>query len=108
YYLNTKTMILRDGSSITSPGSRTPRYTTSDRGGVVLEYRGFKFYKQRTNGHKTRWFCSFAQKYRCRAAVYTCNESLDVIKIIKQHNHHMTNTETVLQLLQKPFVTMTD
>lgn len=50
----------------------------------MLMAAGYRFYKEKDFGNKTRWQCSF-KKTKCKAAIITMGE--EIVKTNFKHNH---------------------
>uniref|UniRef100_A0A2H1VPW3 SFRICE_004116 n=1 Tax=Spodoptera frugiperda TaxID=7108 RepID=A0A2H1VPW3_SPOFR len=61
--------------------AKRPLFYTTSRGARVLVVAGYKFYKHRSCGVKTRWACSITGK--CKAMVYTIEDT-----IVRHNNNH--------------------
>lgn len=59
------------------------KYITN-RGTPMLVAGGYRFYKDKDFGMKTRWHCS-NKKHKCKAAIITIADS--VVKTNLEHNH---------------------
>ncbi|KAG7309901.1 hypothetical protein JYU34_004415 [Plutella xylostella] len=65
----------------------TPQFFMSPRGKVVLVVDGYKFRKNSSAGHKTRWRCATHERFHCKAVVHTFND-----EIVYMANEHTTDT----------------
>lgn len=61
------------------------KFVRSLRGNPLILLQGFKFYKYRTIGLKSRWQCSTHNSKGCTAFVHTIDD--EIIKVKNDHNH---------------------
>ncbi|KAL0881503.1 hypothetical protein ABMA27_001354 [Loxostege sticticalis] len=65
-----------------------PKFIQSQKGNLMLVYKGYRYSKQSVRGLKTRWHCS-SQHKRCSAVLFTVDD--EIISLRSHHNHPKTD-----------------
>lgn len=62
-----------------------PYFARNSKGLMNLYIDGYKYYKHRHYGIKSRWVCTAIARKKCKSAVLMVEDS--IIRFVGEHNH---------------------